>query len=488
MDYEFKSQPFEHQHKTWLASRDLKTFAVLWEQGTGKTKLALDTLGHLYLSGEVNGAVIVAPNGVHRNWITDEIPRHLNVPCEALAFKSEAKATKYHAAAVDNLVNAPKSDLALMAISYDAWQTKIGKKAVWDMMRKRICFLVLDESHRIKTPAALRTRSILAGGLHAPYRRILTGTPVTQGPFDIYSQLKFLDADIWRRELDVDTFSAFKAFFGVYEKGWNPNIRNKDGSSGAEFDLLVGYQNLDVLTEILSRYSSRVTKDDVLDLPEKLYTKRYFEMFPAQERIYREIEKEYISWLDSGELITAELAIVRATRLLQVLCGYIPVDGDKEPTELIDRENNPRLKLLRETMEDVNGKTIIWARWTRDIEMIIDTLRSMGRNPVRYDGQLNSDQREASKRAFKEGDATDFVANSMMSEGLTLNEAKTTIYYNNSYRLLDRKQTEDRNHRIGQSDHVTYIDLICEGTKDEHVIDALVTKSEIAAIILGDKK
>ncbi len=486
--YQSLSDPFEHQSRVHAESRDLPVFAVFWEQGTGKTKLALDTLGHLFTEGKVNGAIIVAPNGVHRNWITDEIPKHLGVPAEAVAYKSEASSTKWHAAVIEGLIRTPKDQLAILTISYDAWMTKVGKKAVWDMMRKRDCFLVLDESHRIKTPAALRTRSILAGGVHAPYRRILSGTPVTQGPFDVYSQMRFLDNDFWKREMDIDGFTAFKAYFGVFEKGWSPQIRNKDGTMGAEFDLLVGYQNLDELHDLLKRFSSRVTKDEVLDLPEKLYTKRYFDMFPAQRRIYDEIEKEYISWLDSGELITAELAIVRATRLLQVLCGYVPVDGDKEPTELIDRENNPRLKLLRETMEDVNGKTIIWARWTRDIEMILEALRSMGRNPVRYDGRMNSDQREASKRAFKEGDATDFVANSQMSEGLTLNEAKTTIYYNNSYRLLDRKQTEDRNHRIGQEDHVTYFDLVCPGTRDEKVIESLVMKSEIAAIILGDNR
>lgn len=480
MGYKFHTKPFAHQEEVWTSSRDLKAFAAFWEQGTGKSKLAIDTLGHLYTEGEVDAAIVVAPNGVHRNWITDELPTHLSpdIPLLAHAYSSPSADTKWHQAAVSGLMD--HKGLPFLAISYDAWMTDKGKKAVWNLMRKRRCLLALDESHRIKTPTARRTRSILAGGKHAAYKRILSGTPVTNGPFDIYSQVAFLDPEFWRREVDLATFSAFKAFFGVWDKGWN-NAQQR------EFDQLVGYQNLEVLAQAIKLISSRVVKDDVLDLPPKLHTKRYYEMSPAQRRVYDALEGEFSAWLEGGELVTAPLAITRMLRLQQVLCGYIPVDGEDEPTELIDKANNPRLKLLRDTMEDVNGKAIIWATWTRDIDMILQVLRDMGRNPVRYDGQVSDDERQRSKDAFKNGDATDFVANSQMSEGLTLNEAKTTIYYNNSYKLIDRLQTEDRNHRIGQNDHVTYVDLVCPGTRDENAIDALVKKLEVANVVMGDK-
>lgn len=482
--YQPYTKPFAHQEETWRSSRDLKAFAAFWEQGTGKSKLTIDTLGHLYTERQVNGAIIVAPNGVHRNWITDELPTHMHpdIPMEAFAFKSEASGSKWHAKKVAEVLDTPSDELALLTISYDAWMTDAGKKAVWNMMRRRQTMCVLDESHRIKTPTAKRTRSILAGGKHAPYRRILSGTPVTQGPFDLYTQIKYLDDTFWRREADIESFTAFKTWYGVWEKKWSAHI----GKDGGEYDALIGYQNLDELSGIIQRISSRVRKEDVLDLPPKTYTRRYYEMSPAQKRIYDTIEKEFMVWLDSGELITAPLAMVRMLRLQQVLCGYIPVDGAEEPTELIERDNNPRLKLLRDTMEDVNGKTLIWATWTRDVDMIMEMLRGIGRNPVRYDGSVSGDEREAAKRAIKGGDATDFVANSAMSEGLTLNEAKTTIYYNNSYKLIDRKQTEDRNHRIGQDEKVLYIDLICPGTRDEHAIDALIAKHDVASVILGD--
>lgn len=486
--YKPYTKPFDHQQETWEQSRDLKSFAAFWEQGTGKSKLTIDTLGHLFTQQEVNGAIIVAPNGVHRNWITDELPTHMSpdLPLNSFAYKSEASTTKWHAKEVAAILDTPSDELALLAISYDAWMTDTGKKAVWNMMRKRKTMCVLDESHRVKTPVAKRTRSILAGGKHAPYRRILSGTPVTLGPFDLYSQIKFLDADFWRRELDIDSYTAFKSFYGVWDKGWNPMIKNKDGTMGGEYDILVGYQNLEELSQTIKKISSRVRKEDVLDLPPKLYSKRYYEMSPAQRRIYDTLDKEFMAFLDSGELITAPLAMVRMLRLQQVLCGYIPTDDGDEPTELIERDANPRLKLLRDTMEDVTGKSIIWATWTLDINFIMEMLRGIGRNPVRYDGTMSGDERERAKNAFKKGDATDFVANSQMSEGLTLNEAKTTVYYNNSYKLVDRKQTEDRNHRIGQDESVLYLDLVCAGTRDEHAINSLIVKHDIASVILGD--
>lgn len=477
------TKPFDHQLQTWEQSRDALTFAAFWEQGTGKTKLDIDTTAYQFTEGLIDAAIVVAPNGVHRNWITDELPTHMNpdLPVRAFAYKSDAATAKWHSAELSSLLN--HNGLPFLAISYDAWMTERGKKIVWDLMRKRRVKLTLDESHRIKTPSAKRTQSIVRGGKHAVSRRVLSGTPITQGPFDLYSQIKFLEPDFWKRTLDIDSFTAFKSTFGIWEKGM---ARDAKGDL-REYDALAGYQNLEELHAIIQPISSRVLKEDVLDLPPKLYTKRYYEMTPLQRRLYKELDEEFMTLLDNGELISAPLVITKLLRMQQVLCGYAPVDGDREPTELLDRANMPRLKLLRETMEDVTGKAIVWATWTKDIEMILDMLRDLGRDPVRYDGKISDDERQRSKDRFKKGNATDFVAIQSMSEGLTLNEAHTTVYYNNSYQLLHRKQSEDRNHRAGQTNPVLYIDLVCAGSRDEEVIAALVKKNEVAGIILGDR-
>ena len=486
--YKPHTEPFKHQADIFAETKSRTDYALFWEQGCGKTKPTIDTIGHLWTEGEIDGAIVVAPNGVHRNWITDELPTHL--PPELLdrmrcyAYHPDTPTLKYRRE--DLRATLEHRDFALLAISYEAWQTEAGKKAVWQMMKKRSTLVALDESHRVKTPSAKSTMSILAGGKHASYRRILSGTPVPNGPFDIYSQVKFLDPDFWRRELDIDTFTAFKSYFGVWDTGMAKRMV-KGAMKLVKYPILECYNNLGELYEALTRISSRVTKDEVLDLPEKLYSRRYYEMTPSQRRIYQELEDEFMTFLDSGELVAAPLAIVRLLRMQQVLCGYVPVAAGEEPVELIDRDRNPRLKAYQEVIEDTPGKAITWAVWTRDLDMIMDTLQRMGRRPVRYDGTCSSDQLQKAKDEFKLGDATDFVANVSMSEGLTLNEAKTTVYFNNNYNLRMRLQSEDRNHRIGQGSHVTYYDLACPGTRDEHAIHALVAKMEVASAILGDK-
>ena len=209
MTHPFKTKPFSHQREVWDQSKDLASFAVFWEQGTGKTKVTIDTLAHQYLSGLVDTLLVVAPGGVDRNWITDELPAHL--PDEIAAqmmsvnFKTKKSATKWHQQELAQLVH--HKGLAVLTISYDAFVSKSGKQAVWNLMRGRKVFMVLDEAHAIKTPSAQRTKAILGSGKYVSTKRILTGTPVAQGPFDIFSQMKFLDEDFWKKR-GIYTFTA----------------------------------------------------------------------------------------------------------------------------------------------------------------------------------------------------------------------------------------------------------------------------------------
>lgn len=429
--------------------------------------------------------MVVAPNGVQRNWISDEVPTHVRPDLlDRMALHSYHPNTatgKRHQKNLADFLAHP--DFAMLAIGYDSWVTDRGKRAVWEMMKRRKLLLVADESHRIKTPSAKITKSVIAGAAHAPFRRILSGTPVPNGPFDVYSQIRMLDPAFWAREMDIGSFTAFKQYFGVWDKGY---VRTKNGLQ--EYDVLDGYNNLGELYEKLKLISSRLTKDEVLDLPPKLYSKRYYEMTPSQARVYRDLENEFIAFLDSGDVVSENLVMVRLLRLQQILCGYVPVAPGAEPVELIDPKHNPRLKALTELLEDTSGKAITWAAWTRDIDLIMEALERMGRRPVRYDGRCSYDDLYKAKQEFKHGEATDFVANVAMSEGLTLNEAKITNFYNNNYNLRMRLQAEDRNHRLGQYDQVTYNDLVCAGTRDEDAIRSLVKKMEVSSTILGDRR
>ena len=270
--FEFKTSPYSHQKRIWGDTRDLEYYGILAEMGTGKTKMTLDTAMWLYDKGEISGVLVVAPNGVHRNWIEDEIPAHVHLDMATNTgthfYESKKANTKWHKEKLAAVT--AHSGLAWLAISYDAFITANGKKTVWDFLRLRRCLYVLDESTYIKTPGAKRTKSIVASAKYAPYRRILTGTPVTQGPFDIYSQIEFLNPEFWKKH-GLGNFFAFKNTFGVFKK---MEIRVPGRDRPRIVQQVVNYKNLEWLHEILSPITVRVLKADVLDLPPKLYQKR----------------------------------------------------------------------------------------------------------------------------------------------------------------------------------------------------------------------
>ena len=474
--YEFKTKPFQHQQDFFNSTRNELAWAVFWEQGTGKTKATIDTTATKYDQGEIDGLLVVAPNNVHRNWVSDEIPTHLpdRIQRRCHIYSTAKHKSKAH---IESLQKCIAFDgLAILTMSYDAFTTSHGKAAAKEFLTKRKTMYVLDESLRIKNPTTTRTRTILASSKYAYHKRILTGTPVSQGPFDVYSQMKFLDEDFWLAH-GFGSYTLFKSYFGIFVKGKNP-------TTGQFFDMLTGYKNLPLLERILKTKSSRVTKEEVLDLPPKVYTKRYFDMDAKQQQLYDQLRVDFLTLLDSGELITAALAIVRLMRLQQITCGYAQSDDpDSEPIMIMGPEH-PRMRCLLDVLEDIPHQAIIWARFRQDITNIC---KKLGKEAARYDGMLDDCARLDSLKRFRDGEAKYFVANpACVSEGLTLTEAKTTIYYNNSFKLNERQQSEDRNHRIGQDQSVNYIDIVCANSVDEKIVAKLVAKANIAAEITGD--
>lgn len=477
--HEFRIQPFEHQLTYLKEHAALEGWCLFWEQGTAKTKPIIDSACQLYRDGEINGLLVVAPNGVHLNWVTDELPKHLQRDVERKTFahawstrKAKHVATQ---AAVRQLLN--HDGLSILTITYDAFMTQAGKQLVWKFLQKRKVLFVLDESHRIKSPGAKRTKSVLAAGKYGVKRRVLTGTPIAVGPFDVYSQVKFVDSTFWERN-GFGSFAAYKAHYGVWEKGWT-----MVGGEGREFDKCIGYRNLDHLYELLKKISTRYTKDEVLDLPPKLFSKRRFEMNADQWRHYEELRRDYITFLEQGGMVEAPLAITRMIRWQQITSGFLPgEDGNLQRLG----NTNPRLEQMEDIRDQLSGQGIVWSRWTDDVNELMDLL---GDRAVRYDGRISPEEAARNKERFQKGEVDWFVGNQMMTpEGLTLHMAKTTVYYANTHRLIDRLQSEDRNHRAGMDDQpVNYIDLIANNTIDEAILENLMNKVEIASVITGDK-
>lgn len=462
--FEFKTQPFEKQLQIWDATKDAEYHAYFMEMGTGKTKVTLDLIAYLMHTGKIDVALIIAPNGVHINWIDEELPKHWPEWLPVAATYWETSPRKAQAEKIEEVMTAKR---AILSMHVDAFSHEKGRKAARRFLSRKRSLVAVDESSDIKTPGAKRTRAIMTLAGLADYRRILNGTPVDKGPLDLYSQFKFLHPDI----LGHNTFGSFKAEYAILKE-----LPGKTDRRGNPINIVVGYRDVKRLQEKIAPYTTRVLKSEMLDLPPKLYTKLYVELSPEQKRLYQELKKNMMVEY-KGKLIATPMALQRLTRFRQIVGGYI---GD----ERIDGPN-PRLDSVLEMLSNTNQPAIIWAVFKSQIRDLKDAL---GKRAVTYYGEDDNKAREYAKKAFQNGDVDYFVANQESAgRGLTLLRATLVTYYSNGYRLLMRQQSEDRPHRAGQTKNVTVCDVIARGTCDEHVVKALLDKRDIAAEINGDE-
>ena len=481
--FEYATEPLPHQATYFEEHRETLYHATLWEQGLGKTKAILDQATWLYCKGLIDGLVVIAPSGVHRNWTSDEVVKHVHPRVKWKACCYQTKTGKTQRAQREMQCLLDHKGFAILVMSYDSLMTETGRDVMKKFLTKRHCFYASDESARIKNPDAKRTKRVLASSAYAPYRRIMSGTPVANGPFDIYSQMKFLNPDFWKPAFP--TFAAFKNTFGLF--------RSQELSNGRRFPMLVQYRQLPYLYSLIKDVSSRLLKKDVLNLPDKIYTKRYFELSAKQQRLYDEIEDTGVFEFgkeDKLVLHDASSALVAQLRKYQVCCGYLPTDPEntRESLTAID-DNNPRLDCLFDTLEDFPGKCLIWCHFTEDVDLIMARAAKEKRTAVRYDGEVSEADRYINLNRFRNSDDCDlFVAKqSVAGEGLTIVEAKTSIYYSNSWFMDKRLQSEDRNHRIGQDVSPTYVDLLSDTELERKIVKALQTKLDVSCAVLGDE-
>jgi len=484
VDFEFKTQPFAHQMRIWEETKDREFHGLFLEMGVGKTKIAIDTAAWKYLNQDCNGLLVIAPNGVHQNWIFEEIPKHWpdDVPYSAAVYYSSKSKSQKQQKAVAAILDASHHRVAILSMSYDALNTEAGRETAERFLKTRKNpMMICDESARIKTPSAKRTQAIVSmrgnSGLAslAKYRWALTGTPVANGPFDVFTQIKFLNPQFWM-QYGLSPFSVFKRVFGIFE-----------ARPFAKGGVCVGYQNLERLHTLLDQVSTRITKDECLDLPPKIYKKLFFALSEDTQALYDGLRDNYMVDLEGGAEINAPLAIVRLTRLQQLTCGFMSVDGEQGVQPLLDKKgkpDNPRLALLKEICEDLDS-AIIWGRYQKDIDNIVAALGSDKCAVI--DGRVPDHQRKELIDKFQSGAVPYFVGNpAAISEGVTLHRTSTVIYYSNSFKLSERLQSEDRAHRIGQTRNVTIIDLVARGTVDENIVEALRQKLNVASAVTGD--
>ena len=471
MNYKFKTKPYAHQLRALEMSWDKKCFAYFMEMGTGKSKVLIDNTAILYDNGKINGVLIVAPKGVYKNWYSSEIPTHLPDHIEKNMVLWQANITKQQQKYLDTLFKTG-TDLHILIMNVESLSTKKGVDFAARFLNSHRTMMAIDESTTIKNPTAKRTKNIVALGKYAQYKRILTGSPVTKSPLDLYTQCEFLDP--WL--LDHQSFYSFRTRYAVMRKM---------NFGGRSVEIPVGYKNLGELSDKLKPFSDRVLKDDCLDLPKKTFMKRTVQLTPDQFKVYEQMKKEALAIMN-GKMTTTANALTQVMRLQQITCGHFKAD-DGTTQEI----NSNRLDELINVLGELEGKVVIWAHWQSDVRQIIKAVvKDFGNNSfVDYYGLTPQDERQQNIKRFQEDDACRFFIGTPQTGGygITLTAASNMVYYSNGYDLEKRQQSEARIDRIGQEKPMTYIDIICEDTVDERIVKALRKKVNIASQVMGEE-
>ena len=471
MKYKFKTKPYKHQLTALKKSWNKENFAYFMEMGTGKTKVLIDNLAMLYDKGKVDGALIIAPKGVVKTWYEQELPAHLPNHIENKTILWQANITKSQQEKLDSILE-NEMLLHILVMNVEALSTDKGVNFARKFLLSHNTLMAIDESTTIKNPSAKRTKNIILIGKYAKYRRIMTGSPITKNPLDLYSQCEFLDP--WLLD-----FTSYYAFRNLYAEMKTMHIR------GRSIQVVSEFKNLSELSETIKTFSDRVLKEDCLDLPPKTFMKRYVTLTSDQKKIYEQMKKAAMAVLN-GKVTTTMTVLTQLMRLHQITCGHFTADdGTSHAVE------SNRLNELMNVLDETEGKAIIWANYQLSVgEIIQKIIKEYGEDSyVHYYGLTSQEERQDNIRKFQNDPKCRFLVGTPQTGGygITLTQANTVIYYSNGYDLEKRLQSEDRAHRIGQNKKVTYIDIIAEDTVDEKIVEALRKKINIASEVMGEE-
>jgi len=471
MNYKFKTKPYKHQLTALEKSWNKETYAYFMEMGTGKTKVLIDNMSMLYDKGKIDGALIIAPKGVVKTWYEQEIPTHLPDHIENVTVLWQPNITKTQQEKLESLFEI-ETALHILVMNVEAFSTEKGVKFASKFLNSHKVLMAIDESTTIKTPTAQRTKNIIRIGGMSKYRRIMTGSPVTKNPLDLYTQCLFLDPYL----LDFQSYYAFRNRYAVMK---TMHVR------GRSIQIVHKFQNLSELSDKLKSFSYRVLKEDCLDLPSKNWTKRHITLSKEQQKVYSEMKKTALATLN-GKVTSTMTVITQLMRLQQITCGHFVAD-DGTTQEI----KNNRITELMDVLDEIEGKAIIWGHWQKDIQNMVSEIGKVHGpgSVVSYYGLTPQEDRQDNIRKFQSDPKCRFMVGtpSTGGYGITLTAANTVIYFSNGYDLEKRLQSEDRAHRIGQKQTVTYVDLICENTVDEKIVKSLRDKINIASEVLGEE-
>lgn len=437
---EFKTKPYQHQLLGFNMGTANDKVALWWEQGTGKTWAAANILQYRIRAGQVKRALVLAPKTVLTSW-KKELAKHTELEPTTIEGKNRESRLQH-------------GQVCLMNYELLLPLADVAEAQPWDMV-------ILDESYYIKSISAQRTKIAWAVCTRAKYRMLLCGSPIANGPEDLFAQYRALDDG----ETFGPSFYSFRAKYFENKGQFYPDWQVKPGA----------------LAEIHTRMFSkghRITKAECFDLPAKNYQTVEVEMEKEQARIYRDMEDLLVAEIDGAE-VTAQNVAVKMMKLNQITSGFF---HDEEGTHAI---RHHKLDALADLLRD-KPKAVVWALFRYDIERITEAFPEM--NPVVIAGDVELKDREQAIERFQTDPSCRLFIGQIRAGGIgiTLTAAQFVVYYSQGYSLIDRAQSEDRTHRIGTTGTVTYVDLVCPGTVDEEILQVLEEKRALADYMTGD--
>jgi hypothetical protein len=462
--YTPRTASYAHQERAISLALQNRHFGLFMEQGTGKTKVAIDVASTRFLKGEITGILVISPKGVHRQWIESQIPTHCGIKTNCVFWPLPTTQR-----AVPPVLLPSRDAMAVFSLNIDAIRSDRAAElcAAYINAHKGRILMIVDESHLIKNHTTHRWIAANRLGKLCAYRMIMTGTPIAKDLSDEWAQMKWLDETI----VGIRYITAFRNTYCLM-----------GGFEGRE---VIGHRNLVQFRKKVDPFTFRATKDEIGILP-KLYDQWKFDLTIQQKKMIASIKEDLIASISSGQITTASNAALKIMRIQQISNGFIVNEDGGAHLIFENLIQNPRIIALLEFLQSREGKVIIWCRFVQDILMVKEAI---GDDAVVYYGAVSDNDRQAAVKAFLADDGPRcFVANPATGgTGLNLQgNCRTVVYFSNSDNSIERWQSEDRTHRIGTVGSVVYTDLIAKGSTDLRILANLRRKKGVSDMVLGE--
>lgn len=485
LDADFKTRPFLHQLREFEERADEEAVALSWTMRTGKSKATIDKAMYLYSAGHIDAVLIIAPNGVHANWVEREFPIHAwdSVSWSALTWRSKVASSK-----AGNRLGIDKSfdwqierelwyqrlkdgmktkELFVLAVATETMTRKDVRQAVARLFKYRRVFIAVDESDDFGTPGSVRTKMIRALARKAAYRSIMSGTLAMANPLALWSQYEILQ----KGALGYDKYKAFKDRFAEYETAY---------SAHGKYPKFVRFKNLEELRQLISVWTSVVLREDT-DMPALQFDPVFIEPSPEQQILYEELRESFLLDLELGQISVGERA-PRFQKMQQVFSGFV---NDEYGDRHVIGGANPRLDATAHQCFLAPGKFIVWCEFQADIDFVVQRLQADGMTVVGYHGRISDAQKSKNLKAFNTDPAVDGIIGQVQAggRGLDMSVASTIVNHSHTFKARMRAQSIDRASKIGGG-NIRVVDIIAPGP-DRYILKTTESRRNVHDAVAG---